>query len=200
MSLVLAKAAVELLVITIDHFRTGRGENQFLRAQSWFLVVGLGVGAILQLVYLNLSLTFAGPALICPLAFCFFNLSSIFGVFRSSSCFCIADNKDGLVFYDQFGQLRPHQIALVTIGVVILLLGVWVVSVIQPTGEGGVEVGTWAEEESINEGERDTFEPDENTTLLGAEQTAEPDGVESDLLGFAHHYTQPYSESPISPL
>ena len=79
MSLVLAKAAVELLVITIDHYRTGKGENQFVRAQSWFLVVGLGVGAVLQLVYLNYSLTFASPALICPLAFCFFNLSSIFG-------------------------------------------------------------------------------------------------------------------------
>ena len=79
MSLVLAKAAVELLVITIDHFRTGRGENQFVRVQSWFLVAGLGIGAILQLVYLNYSLSFASPALICPLAFCFFNLSSIFG-------------------------------------------------------------------------------------------------------------------------
>jgi hypothetical protein len=79
MSLVLAKAAVELLVITIDHFRTGKGENQFVRAQSWFLLVGLIVGGLLQLVYLNYSLTFASPALICPLAFCFFNLSSIFG-------------------------------------------------------------------------------------------------------------------------
>jgi hypothetical protein len=79
MSLVLAKAAVELLVITIDHFRTGKGANQFDRIQSWFLVAGLGVGAILQLVYLNYSLTFASPALICPLAFCFYNLSSIFG-------------------------------------------------------------------------------------------------------------------------
>ena len=79
MSLVLAKAAVELLVITINYARTGRGENQFVRAQSWFLVAGLGIGAILQLVYLNYSLTFASPALICPLAFCFFNLSSIFG-------------------------------------------------------------------------------------------------------------------------
>ena len=79
MSLVLAKAAVELLVITIGYYRTGKGENQFVRPESWFLVVGLGVGAILQLVYLNYSLTFASPALICPLAFCFFNLSSIFG-------------------------------------------------------------------------------------------------------------------------
>jgi len=79
MSLILAKAAVELLVLTLDWWRTGNGENQFVRAESWFLVGGLVVGAVLQLVYLNYSLTFASPALICPLAFCFFNLSSIFG-------------------------------------------------------------------------------------------------------------------------
>ena len=79
MSLVLAKAAVELLVISIDHFRTGRGANEFVRVQSWFLVAGLLMGGLLQLLYLNHSLTFASPALICPLAFCFFNLSSIFG-------------------------------------------------------------------------------------------------------------------------
>ena len=79
MSLVLAKAAVELLVITLAYFRTGTGENQFVRPESWFLVAGLVLGAVLQLIYLNYSLTFASPALICPLAFCFFNLSSIFG-------------------------------------------------------------------------------------------------------------------------
>jgi hypothetical protein len=80
MSLILAKAAVELLVLTLDWWRTGNGENQFVRAESWVLVGGLVVGAVLQLVYLNYSLTFASPALICPLAFCFFNLSSIFGM------------------------------------------------------------------------------------------------------------------------
>jgi hypothetical protein len=36
----------------------------------------------------------------------------------------------------------------VSVGVAILLLGVWVVSLIQPTGSGGVEVGTWVEEDS----------------------------------------------------
>jgi len=87
MSLILAKAAVELLVLTLDWWRTGNGENQFERAESWFLVGGLVVGALLQLVYLNYSLTFASPALICPLAFCFFNLSSIFGMSPSLLCF-----------------------------------------------------------------------------------------------------------------
>jgi len=91
MSLILAKAAVELLVLTLDRWRTGNGENQFIRAESWVLVGGLVLGAVLQLVYLNYSLTFASPALICPLAFCFFNLSSIFGVSLSSPLLCFID-------------------------------------------------------------------------------------------------------------
>lgn len=77
--LVLAKSAVELVITTIDHWRTGRGQNEFTRIQTWFLVAGLGLAAVLQLVYLNYSLAFASPALICPLAFCFYNLASIFG-------------------------------------------------------------------------------------------------------------------------
>ncbi len=73
------KAAVELLLLTLEHFRTGKGSNQFAQVQSWVLVAGLAIGGLSQLVYLNYSLTFASPALVCPLAFCFFNLSSIFG-------------------------------------------------------------------------------------------------------------------------
>jgi hypothetical protein len=79
MCLLFAKCAVELLILSVDHARTGKGANQFARFQSWILVSGLGVAAILQLVYLNRSLTLAGPAIICPLAFCFYNISSIFG-------------------------------------------------------------------------------------------------------------------------
>lgn len=77
--LVLAKSAVELVIATIDHWSTGRGQNEFTRIQTWFLVAGLALAAVLQLVYLNYSLAFASPALICPLAFCFYNLASIFG-------------------------------------------------------------------------------------------------------------------------
>ncbi|KAK4687462.1 magnesium transporter, partial [Tremellales sp. Uapishka_1] len=178
MSLVLAKAAIELLLITIEHYRTGNGENQFNRFQSWVLLVGMGIGGVLQLVYLNYSLTFASPALICPLAFCFFNLSSIF---------------DGLVFYDQFGRLQPYQIALVSLGVVVLLLGVWVVSAIQPTGQGGVEVGTWVEEE-------DELEAAEGATLLGGDLTSEPyeRPPETPVLGFILSETSS-PHSPMSP-
>lgn len=77
LSLLFAKCGVELLVIT---FASGGRENQFKSIQSWILLAGLGITALAQLFYLNHSLRLAGPALICPLAFCFYNISSIFGV------------------------------------------------------------------------------------------------------------------------
>jgi len=79
MSLVLAKAAVELVDKTKTWFRTGQGKNEFAYFQSWLMVGGLAVGGLSQLVYLNYSLVFASPALICPLAFTFFTMSSILG-------------------------------------------------------------------------------------------------------------------------
>ncbi|WVR06859.1 hypothetical protein IAU60_003895 [Kwoniella sp. DSM 27419] len=182
MCLVLAKAAVELLVITIDHFRTGRGQNEFARGQTWFLVGGLGVCAVLQLVYLNYSLTFAGPALICPLAFCFFNLSSIF---------------DGLVFYDQFGLLKTYQIVLVSLGVAVLLLGVWVVSAVQP--DAGVDVGTWVEDEedgSVVCSPQHVDDEAEAGEGGGVVASVDPDDPLCPALDQATAHTQPRSPNP----
>jgi hypothetical protein len=79
MSLLFAKCAVELLILT---FASKGKQNQFKSFQSWILLVGLGVTALAQLYYLNYSLRLAGPAVICPLAFCFYNISSIFGTLR----------------------------------------------------------------------------------------------------------------------
>lgn len=79
MSLVLAKAAVELVDKTKTWLRTGQGQNEFAHFQSWLIVGGLAIGGLSQLVYLNYSLAFASPALICPFAFSFFTLSSILG-------------------------------------------------------------------------------------------------------------------------
>ena len=76
MSLLFAKCAVELLILT---FASKGKQNQFKSVQSWILLVGLGITALAQLYYLNYSLRLAGPAIICPLAFCFYNISSIFG-------------------------------------------------------------------------------------------------------------------------
>ncbi|KDQ05916.1 hypothetical protein BOTBODRAFT_71154 [Botryobasidium botryosum FD-172 SS1] len=108
MCLLFAKSGVELLVLT------AAGQNQFWRWESWALVGGLVVFALLQLWYLHKSLILANPTLVCPLAFCCYNVSSIF---------------NGLIYYDQLNVLSTKQLVLVIVGIVILLGGVWALSI-----------------------------------------------------------------------
>lgn len=75
---------------------------------------------LFQLFYLNKSLRLVGPTLICPLAFCFYNLSSIF---------------NGLMYYDQWSRLTPLQDGLMSLGIAVLLGGVWIVSIKSPAEE-----------------------------------------------------------------
>jgi hypothetical protein len=113
---------------------------------------------------------------------------------------------DGLVFYDQFGRLRPFQIALVSVGVAILLLGVAVVSAVQPEGSGGVDVGTWVEEESVSgdiEGD-DITNPLSPTTLPYTDEPEETDPLSQvvsptmpDLSVFSSGVSSP--RTPLSP-
>ncbi|KII86431.1 hypothetical protein PLICRDRAFT_44027 [Plicaturopsis crispa FD-325 SS-3] len=124
MCLLFAKSGVELLLLTF------RGQPQFWRWQAWVLVLGLIVFALLQLWYLHKGLVLADPTLVCPSAFCFYNLSSIV---------------NGLVYFDQFSLIPPLHLALVCLGIVILLGGVWVVSV--QSGGGGVDLGAWASDD-----------------------------------------------------
>jgi hypothetical protein len=79
-------------------------------------------------------------------AFCFYNISSIV---------------NGMVYFDQFSLIPWDHLALVGLGVIILLGGVWVVSV--NSGGGGVNVGTWRDEES-DESEGDGMEAREEVS------------------------------------
>ncbi|WFD30771.1 hypothetical protein MSPP1_001795 [Malassezia sp. CBS 17886] len=105
--LLLAKTGVDLLILSI------RGENQFGSWLSWALVVVVFVAALLQLWYLHKSLKLADPVLVCPLAFCFYNVSSILL---------------GLMYFNQLAALSWYAVALVFLGTVLLLCGVWVIS------------------------------------------------------------------------
>ncbi|CAE6494284.1 unnamed protein product [Rhizoctonia solani] len=148
MCLIFAKSGVELLVLTIE------GHNQFWRWESWILVLGLGVFALLQLWYLHKSLTYADPTLVCPLAFCSYNLSSII---------------NGLVYFDQISELTGLQLTLVSTGIVVLFGGVWALSVQQG---GGIKEGAWVEEDSDeSEIERTLAHHD---TFSGSEHSLEP--------------------------
>ncbi|KAI0651873.1 hypothetical protein C8Q79DRAFT_1005126 [Trametes meyenii] len=125
MCLLFAKSGVELLLLTIG------GNNQFWRWQAWVLVLSLVVFALLQLWYMHKSLVLADPTLVCPLAFCFYNLSSIV---------------NGLVYFDQFSALSTAHLLLVLLGIAVLLSGVWIIS-FPPGGGRGVDIGTWTEGE-----------------------------------------------------
>lgn len=105
--LLLAKSGVELLMLTFS------GQNQFGRWQGWLLIGILLAAALLQLWYLNKALKLADPTLVCPLAFCFYNTSSI---------------ALGLVYFDQVGELAWYDLVLVAVGTAVLLGGVWTVS------------------------------------------------------------------------
>lgn len=167
MCLIFAKSGVELLVLTIG------GHNQFWRWESWILVLGLGVFALLQLWYLHKSLTLADPTLVCPLAFCSYNLSSII---------------NGLVYFDQISELTGLQLCLVSIGMLLLLGGVWAVSVQQA---GGIKEGAWVEEDA-DEAEVDRIVAFRDT-FSGSEHSLEPivDGSRSLVLS-----PNPVSDSP----
>lgn len=120
MCLLFAKSGVELLLLTL------RGHNQFWRWQAWTLVLGLVVLALLQLWYLHKALVLADPTLVCPLAFCFYNLSSIV---------------NGLFYFDQFSLIPPLYLGLVVFGIFVLLAGVWVVTV--QSGGRNANAQTW---------------------------------------------------------
>lgn len=146
MCLLFAKSGVELLLLTLS------GHNQFWRWEAWVLVLGLVIFALLQLWYLHKGLTLADPTLVCPSAFCFYNLSSIV---------------NGLVYFDQFSLIPPLHLGLVMLGIVVLLAGVWVVSI--HSGGGGVDVGAWSEEDHLEDLLRTSEEPESYETEGGRE-------------------------------
>ncbi|KAG0664256.1 hypothetical protein C6P46_001720 [Rhodotorula mucilaginosa] len=105
--LLFTKTGMDLVIQTLVH-----RNNQFGHFGAWALLI------VLLLSYLNRALRLAGPTLVCPTAFCFYNAASILS---------------GLIFYRQFDALRPVQGFLIALGSGVLLGGVWIVSVKPPT-------------------------------------------------------------------
>ncbi|KAF6766038.1 hypothetical protein DFP72DRAFT_1161719 [Ephemerocybe angulata] len=102
MCLIFAKSGVELLLLTLG------GQNQFMRWETWVLLLGLVIFALLQLWYLHKALILADPTLVCPSAFCFYNLSSIV---------------NGMVYFNQLSLIKPLHLGLVILGIFVLLGG-----------------------------------------------------------------------------
>lgn len=103
-SLLVAKSAVELLVCTFFD-----GNNQFNRWQSWAILLSLGTLALVQLYYMNCGLKLCSTVVLYPFCFCVYNVVVIL---------------DGLIYFHQGARLSPLSAVLITLGTVILLLGV----------------------------------------------------------------------------
>lgn len=85
-------------------------------------------------------------------AFCFYNLSSIL---------------NGLVYFDQFALIPPLHLCLVVLGILVLLGGVWVVSIQSGEADAGSDVSD--EEEVMLEGvHAETYFADSPTSTNGA--------------------------------
>ncbi|KAG1749978.1 uncharacterized protein EDB91DRAFT_1334289 [Suillus paluster] len=128
--LIFAKSGVELLVLTLG------GVNQFYRWEAWILVAGLVIFALGQLWYLNRGLRLADPAFVCPSAFCFYNFSSII---------------NGLVYFNQLGQLPGWHLILVIVGMFVLLAGVWAVSAQANVDESDTATGSDVEDQAASD-------------------------------------------------
>ncbi|KAJ1652438.1 hypothetical protein IWQ61_007226 [Dispira simplex] len=107
-SLLFTKSGIELLLVTLVD-----GDNQFGNLLTWVIVGALVFTALLQLYYLNKGLELCDTLILAPLAFCSYNLSTLF---------------NGLVYYDQIGVFSPLQLGLVILGATLLSTGVVILS------------------------------------------------------------------------
>ncbi|GAA6001751.1 hypothetical protein JCM10207_002296 [Rhodosporidiobolus poonsookiae] len=172
--LLFTKTGIELLILSV------MGKNQFGHVEAWLIVAVLLICELFQLSYLNRALRLVGPTLVCPLAFCFYNTTSI---------------ASGLIYYRQTDALSPLQGALVGLGVAVLLAGVWVVSV--NTGEAKRGEEKWVdepEEVTDDEGEASTDE-DEDPVPFRPRGFSIGLGAASpgfDIRPAAHHHHHPH--------
>lgn len=171
--LLLAKSGVELLVLTF-----GLGKNQFNRFGSWALVVIMIVAALAQLWYLNKALKMADPTLVCPLAFCFYNTSSI---------------ALGLVYFNQLDNLTTSSLLLVILGTAILLAGVFIVS----TKPEAIAPGETSDEDTVVMQESQADDAD-NFVTSPSNFTSSPTETEA-LLANAAGIGGPHLPPPTSP-
>ncbi|KAK2875587.1 hypothetical protein FQN49_001592 [Arthroderma sp. PD_2] len=102
--LLLAKSAVELVVRTISD-----RENQFVRWQSWIILLALVFLALTQMYYMHRGLKLCSTSVLYPYVFCIYNIIAIL---------------DGLIYFHQTSQLSGLHAGLISVGTVILLFGV----------------------------------------------------------------------------
>ncbi|KAK4055116.1 hypothetical protein OIV83_000396 [Microbotryomycetes sp. JL201] len=131
--LLFTKTSVELLILTFA------GRNQFNRVEAWLIVSVLAIAEVTQLWYLNRALRLIGPTLCCPLAYMTYALTSM---------------ASGLIYYDQWDELSAWQFVLVALGTVLLLSGVWTVS-LRTAAEAAASVSGEASESAVADSDQE---------------------------------------------
>lgn len=151
-SLLVAKSAVELLVRTIVDRK-----NQFVRWQSWMILLGLVFLALTQLYYLHRGLKLVSTSVLYPLVFCIYNIIAIL---------------DGLIYFRQTDKLSALHAGLIALGTVILLSGVLALSwrlsdeQTQPAvAQSALAPGLGLVEDTDNEEYDDISTPDEEAAI-----------------------------------
>ncbi|KAJ1950848.1 hypothetical protein EC988_004235 [Linderina pennispora] len=106
-TLLLAKSGIGLLVLTV------RGSMQFNDPLAVAIVVGLVATALANLYYIQRALRLCSTLTVVPLTYC------------SSSLMALVSS---LVYFDQIKLLSTLQIAMISIGIVLLAVGVMFLS------------------------------------------------------------------------
>lgn len=104
-SLLMAKSAVELIVrgLRDNHW------SDWVRWQTWLIVGAFLFFALSQLYVLNCGLRLCSTSVLYPLVFCVYNITAIL---------------NGLIYFKQASKLSGFQISMVTLGTILVLLGV----------------------------------------------------------------------------
>lgn len=151
-SLLVAKSAVELLVRTIVDRK-----NQFVKWQSWMILLGLVFLALTQLYYLHRGLKLVSTSVLYPLVFCIYNIIAIL---------------DGLIYFQQTDKLSGLYAGLIALGTIILLSGVLALSwrlsdeQTQPAiAQSALAPGLGLVEDTDNEEYDDISTPDEEAAI-----------------------------------
>ncbi|KAG5221907.1 cyclin-dependent protein kinase [Salix suchowensis] len=180
MCLIFAKSGVELLVLSL------RGHFQFWRWESWVLVLGLVVFALLQLWYLHKALVLADPTLVCPCTCHHYK--------RREDLILIVKDFSGVLFLQyifdrQWSRiLRPvlHDPAPtsrpVSLGMSVLLSGVWVVSF--QSSDDAAEDSDWSDGEvsSVSDVEAVSSPRQSQPSTRVDDYIEESDGEDADAL------------------
>lgn len=102
-----------------------------------------------------------------------------------------------MIYFDQFGYLSTLHLLLVILGIVVLLTGVWIVSFPPGGQQGGIDVGTWGEEDECDEAH-----DEHNETLSRYEDEPLPMDsshvVQDEAIGMGRMSSQESSRRPIS--